>query len=149
MSTTNYTQFATKQKLMNTFTIYIWGILDNVKCTCIVLVGIAAALTIIPTIIFVGGSGKEPYETTAAYEERRKRKAKMLKFPKFPKIFMPIGFILLIVQALIPSSGTFAAMTIIPEIANSDVIKKDLPDLYQAAMDKLKESLGTEKKVEK
>lgn len=84
-----------------------------------------------------------------ALEERRKRQAKMLKFPKFPKIFMPIGFILLIVQALIPSSGTFAAMTIIPEIANSDVIKKDLPDLYQAAMDKLKESLGVEKKVEK
>lgn len=62
---------------------------------------------------------------------------------------MPIGFILLIMQALIPSSGTFAAMTIIPGIANSDVIKKDLPDLYQAAMDKLKESLGVEKKVEK
>lgn len=56
---------------MNTFTIYIWG-------TCIILVGIAAALTIIPTVIFVGGSGKEPYETTAAYEERRKRQARLL-----------------------------------------------------------------------
>lgn len=131
---------------MNTFTIYIRGILDNVRGTCIILIGIAAALTIIPTIIFAESSGKEPYETDLAYEGRRKKQAKILKLPK---IFMPIGFILLIMQALIPSSGTFAAMTIIPGIANSDVIKKDLPDLYQAAMDKLKESLGVEKKVEK
>lgn len=51
---------------MNTFTIYLWGILDNVKCTCVILIGIAAALTIIPTIIFADGSNKEPYETTAS-----------------------------------------------------------------------------------
>jgi hypothetical protein len=44
-----------------------------------------------------------------------------------------------------PSSKTIAAMVVIPEIANSDVIKRDIPDIYEAAIGKLRAELGMQK----
>lgn len=48
---------------------------------------------------------------------------------------------------LIPSSSTVAMMVIIPEIANSKALQKDVPDIYNAAVDALKKQLT--KEVEK
>lgn len=130
---------------MNTFTIYLWGILDDVRIGCIYLSCAAAALAIAPILIVAGTAEKGYFEKWEDYEIRRKKERSILKLTK---IFLPISLVILMIRTLIPSSNTFAAMVIIPEIVNSDVIKKDLPDLYKAAKDKLQESL-VEKKVEK
>lgn len=44
----------------------------------------------------------------------------------------------------IPSSSTVAMMVIIPEIANSKALQKDVPDIYNAAVDALKKQLAKE-----
>ena len=54
-----------------------------------------------------------------------------------------IGIPILTAWALMPSSKTIAAMVIAPAIANSEVIKRDIPDIYEAAISKLKEALTT------
>lgn len=131
---------------MNTFTIYLWGILDDVRIGCVYLICVAAVLAIAPILIVAAMSGKGYLETEKDYQIRRSKGNSILKLTK---IFLPVSLALLMIRTLIPSSNTFAAMVIVPEITNSDVIKKDLPDLYRAAMDKLKESLEVEKKVEK
>lgn len=132
---------------MNTFTIYLWGILDDVRIGCIYLICVAAVLAIAPILVIAATSGKGYLETHEDYESRRQKECR--PFFRFTKIFLPISLALLMIRTLIPSSNTFAAIVIIPEITNSDVIKKDLPDLYKAAMDKLKESLEVEKKPER
>ncbi len=57
-----------------------------------------------------------------------------------------ISCFLAILVTLIPKTKTLAAIIIIPKIANSEAIQKDLPDLYKLGVEKLKESLGQEKK---
>lgn len=42
---------------------------------------------------------------------------------------------------LLPSSSTIAMMVVVPEIAHSKVIQQDLPDIYNAAVDALKNQL--------
>lgn len=50
-----------------------------------------------------------------------------------------------LLAAFIPSSNTVAMMVVIPKIANSEAIQRDLPDVYRAAVDALKEQLKTKK----
>lgn len=56
--------------------------------------------------------------------------------PKARRRTIAIGCIsglLACVWLAIPSANTFAAMVVIPKIAQSDVIQKDFPALYEAA----------------
>jgi hypothetical protein len=43
---------------------------------------------------------------------------------------------------LMPSTNTLAAMFIAPAIANSEVVQKDVPELYNLAVEALKQKLG-------
>lgn len=48
-----------------------------------------------------------------------------------------------------PSTKTLAAMIVVPAIANSQAVQKDFPQLYDLAVNKLKEQLAPSKEVEK
>lgn len=53
-----------------------------------------------------------------------------------------VGFVLSILAYLIvPSSNTVAMMVVIPKIAESKAVQQDLPDLYNAAVQALKDQL--------
>ena len=52
-------------------------------------------------------------------------------------LFMVIS----VLNVFIPSSSTIAMMVVIPEIAHSKVVQQDLPDIYNAAVEALKNQL--------
>lgn len=52
---------------------------------------------------------------------------------RYYKLFFPITILSFLLAVFIPSSKTYAAMVILPKIAQSDVIKKDVPEMYEAA----------------
>lgn len=61
------------------------------------------------------------------------------------KLLSRVGLIALVVYSLgtfIPSSKTVALMYVIPTIANSATVQKDLPEIYDAAMKALKANLN-------
>ncbi len=66
---------------------------------------------------------------------------------KIPKktvflLLIPFGLLFAGLAVFLPSSNTFAAMVVIPRITESEAIQKDLPELYKAAVEKLKEELA-------
>lgn len=117
---------------MTTTMIYIWGIADNIGSafTIIAIVGLVLAGVLL-AISGIAKAESAEDETVAAL------------IAGFNKA-LTAGLIALVLAALMPSSKTIAAMVVIPEIANSDVIKRDLPDIYAAAIGKLKAELGVQ-----
>lgn len=106
------------------FLIYLWQIADSVKHG-LGLFSIIGLFAIVFLFMFADLSADEFGETC-------KRWAKRL-----PSICIPMG----IVAMLIPSSKAIAMMVVIPGIANSSVIQKDLPELYTYAVEALKSQL--------
>ena len=45
-------------------------------------------------------------------------------------------------SVLLPSSKTIAMMYVIPKMADSEVIKKDVPEMYEMAKEALREYVG-------
>ncbi len=112
----------------STLIIYLWGILDSVQH------GFQIA-TIIPASIAGMGFLFCLIAADDMKAETRKRGLKAMYWMAGIAAFF--GFL----RMLTPSSTTFAAMVIIPEIIESKAIQKDLPELYDAAVNKLKEEL--------
>jgi hypothetical protein len=122
---------------MTTTMIYIWGIADNIGSafTIIAIVGLVLA----GVLLLISGVAKV---------ESAEDETVTVLLAGFQKS-LTAGLIALIVAALMPSSKTIAAMVVIPELANSDVIKRDLPDIYAAAIGKLKAELGVQEEKSK
>lgn len=120
--------------------IYIWGITPSI-------IGFFTFLTIIfavsAIIAFVVGTD-EKYRANNYYHDSESksfiinRSNCLLKRAKKMTVLSIISSIIL---TFIPNKETFAAMIIIPEIAKSDAIKKDLPEIYDMAIKKIKDEL--------
>ena len=114
---------------MTTTVIYLWGIADDLNNAAAGIWAaaffLAAALLLIS---FFFQSENQDKEAAAAMT--------------WAKRSLAIGLAFLAAWVFIPSSKTIAAMVVIPAIAQSDVIKRDLPEIYSAAVNKLKEELG-------
>lgn len=105
-------------------TIYFWGIADGIQGALAVL-----SLSFLCLAAFCAGGWLDDHP---ASEE---------KMPAIIKRWFITGLILAFVWVLSPSSKTVAAMVIVPRIANSEALRRDVPELYAMAVDKLKESL--------
>ena len=92
------------------------------------LIGLGIVLTVLALIV---ASGKLILD-----EEDAKRLA---EYPT--KTGAAFAFVCFFLYAVIPSTKTLAAMLIVPAIANSEVIQKDMPELYNLAVEKLKDTL--------
>ena len=111
--------------------IYFYGIVDKI-------ITISFALSIIS---FLFGSLliiESDYNSKS--EETFQKSKKPLRF---------VGFFSLLIAVLTPSSSTIAQMAIIPKLVESDAVKKDLPELYDIAVDALKKTLKGENTAEK
>lgn len=56
-------------------------------------------------------------------------------------IFAGVALVFTATAVLIPSSKTIAMMFVIPQIANSEIIQKDAPELFKSAIEAAKEAL--------
>lgn len=112
-------------------TIYIWGLLDTLKQ------GLnALALFYVFSLIVAAILGDELINEISG--KLNIIVSRWLKYGAW--LAVPAALISL----FLPSSKTYAAMVIVPAIAQSDAIQKDLPEVYKAAVEKLKESLKVE-----
>jgi len=105
--------------------IYFWQLADTLR-GCFWFIAIS---TLIIGFIFLFCSLDDDYKVI---------RPDLRNFSK--KLFIS-GFIFLSLAVLTPSSKTIAMMVVIPAIANSEVIQKDVPELYSLAIDALKENL--------
>lgn len=115
---------------MTPFTIYLWGIADNVHD----MISFAAIVSLVAGMlasIFVFIALSEGVDKEEKVFLKRLLKS-ILSFAAFSSIL----------SALTPDSKTVAAMVVIPAIAQSEAIQKDAPELYKMAIDRLKETLA-------
>ncbi len=108
-----------------TLAIYIWGLLDSFKVGCQAISAIS--IFVVGACILVGAITAGEVNFFPHLQNHKK------------KLIFLFGIGLL--SIFIPSSKTFAAMIVVPLIIESKMVQKDMPELYNAAVERLKESL--------
>ncbi len=116
--------------MSTTTLIYFWGIADNVRHA----IGFAAILSLIA--IFAVTAWLLIADDLIPDETR-----KALKKSITPLIVATVFFGT--VSMLTPSSKTIAAIAIVPAILDSEVIRTDVPELYEAAKKALLDNLNS------
>lgn len=109
---------------MNTFYVYLWTIADNVR-EMVFGVGIGCIFAALIACFFSLLEVGYPFEI----------------YKGIRKVACIVGAIVLIVYPFIPSSKNLALIYVLPRIADSKVIQKDLPELYDMAVVGLKSKL--------
>lgn len=112
------------------FTIYVWGVADDIKSLC---AGVAIAGVI------VLGIGSIIAAIAHFHDEIDDDNKPFVK-----KLLTRSGLLIALcaaISALTPSSKTIALMVVLPRIAQSDAIQKDAPEVYRMAVDALKAKL--------
>ena len=112
-------------------TIYLWQLADKfiLFCNCIwwpCLIAFIVSAFI--TIALLDSSDAE---------DQRLCK----RMPTMWKWNIPILVLLSLITTLTPSSNTIAMMVVIPRISESKVIQQDVPDIYNAAVEAIKNQL--------
>lgn len=107
--------------------IYIWGVIEGVKVFFIIL---SVAFLLMSFIKVMADTGSELE----------------IVIERLAKIMFSASLFFAMCATLTPSKETFAAMIIVPEIAKSDAIRKDLPEIYDMAVKKIKDELVVEVK---
>lgn len=112
------------------WTIYLWGQLDNIVALCM-------ALTVVSAIacgaMIMAGVVESDFDVEAA-KKWRTRGVKAL----------PLAILFGLLAAATPSSNTYAMMVVIPAIANSKAVQRDIPELYDIAIEALKARLKSD-----
>ena len=106
---------------MNPLLIYIWGQADSIRPA----LGIIAVITLIIATI----------ATICFYVETGRFSSKLTIF--IGLFIFTCGFC----SVFMPSSKTIGYMIVIPEIIKSKAVQQDLPEIYNLAVEKLKEEL--------
>lgn len=113
---------------MNETQVYWWLMLDNIgffflllTVTCIFGLGIIFLI-------------RYDYNNWDYYEEEIKKQFKLTGL--ILAILFPI---FLFATTFIPSSKQYALIKVLPAISNSEIIQKDMPEMYKIAKDYLKE----------
>ena len=125
--------------MITSFWVYIYGQADAIQF----------ALTLLAAVLgIVGGCGALIASIIPASEYSGGKEHKKMCISNLFKViyaFIPV----LLLRLAMPDSKTVAMMVVIPQIVESKVIQQDVPELYNAAVEALKEKLTIEKKAEK
>lgn len=131
---------------MSGFMLYLFTRLDSF---CSLLSGLAAVSIIclfvlsMLYLIFKKLDGRY-------YDAEEERYVKV--YEKHIKKLLRLVFILATLKMLIPSSKEAALIYVIPKLSNSEItdkLKKDVPDIYNLAMEAIKEKIIDSSKTEK
>lgn len=106
---------------MSPWLIYLWQIADQV----ITVAGLMGGICLFAGVILIGVWKLEEIE-----------EAKTLG-----RALLSIGVMAILIAMLTPSSRAIAYMIVIPAIVDSNVIQEDLPELYEFAIEALKDQL--------
>jgi hypothetical protein len=120
---------------MEWYHIYLWTRLDVIQTVFGVSVLVFGACLVVCTIVYVLSLMEDAEEATKLAKHGIKLCTLWL-------------FIFLVPFIFAPSSKDFAMMYVIPKIANSKVIQQDLPDIYEMAINGLKDRLTIKEKKE-
>lgn len=113
-------------------TIYLWQQADEFRSICFFVaiagfVGLALAL-----IVWSVG-------TTGGKDPEAQRMVALSKVAMRTCVFIAVPFGA--IRTITPSSDTIAMMVVIPQIEQSSVVQKDIPELYRSAVEALKRQL--------
>lgn len=121
--------------MITPFQIYLWGIADQLHEALLAAIIITAIMTVLFGIFCAFFSEPGTDNDVAKSKKWLSRCITMFTTSVF----------LLMAKSILPSSKTIACILVIPAITNSQPIQKDLPDLYNMAVDALKSELKTAK----
>lgn len=110
--------------------VYLWGIADAVKDSCGFLAFLSGLFALIGAIV-----------VPMLLEDKETPESIRVSLKKLRSVITVTFFVTTPLAIFTPSSKTIAIMVIAPAIVNSDPIQKDLPEIYNAAVDALKEQL--------
>lgn len=122
---------------MNPFLIYIWGRVDDWQN----IFGWANITSIIVAAIATFTLSTIPISEWDEAIRKNIIKTRNISF-FLTCIFFPIKIIM-------PDSKTVATMIILPSVIESKIVKEDLPDIYNMALDNLKMQFNQKGKAEK
>jgi hypothetical protein len=117
---------------INPFLIYLFGIVDDVRMMCI-FIGIISAIAFLGLYISCMIDLSENQAISLAVSKTRNRSG-------------IAAIITISCGVLIPDSKTLAAMVVVPAIMRSEPIQRDVPELYNLAIQSIKDSLKRETK---
>lgn len=120
---------------LSSFTVYIILQLDSIRNGLTGAIGLAAGL--LALIRFVTWLNYD-CATKIEKDEARKRLDSCAPWSRV----VILGCAAMILYSLIPGTKTAAASVIAPAIVNSSVVQKDIPELYELGVIKLKEALS-------
>lgn len=109
------------------FHIYLWQVADTAQgmLTPVVVVAVFCSLILLGMYVALSDSPDE----RALYTKLG------------PSIWKATSFFF-ILRLLTPSSDAIAMMIVIPKLVNSEVVQKDIPELYTIALNALKSELA-------
>ena len=114
------------------FTIYLWQQADEFRSVCSFLAISSFVGLVLAIVVWAVGTtgGEDP-------EARRMVALSKVAIRICAFIAVPFGAI----RTITPTSDTIAMMVVIPQITQSSVVQKDIPELYRAAVEALKNQL--------
>lgn len=131
-------------------TIYFWQLADRISpcfLTFSILFGIASIILMIIHACWCAdlsdykAKKKNNSERENYWDDDIAKHETLVKWTAKWKLFLPVSIVLGFLSALSPCSNTIAMMVVIPEIAKSKMMQQDLPDIYNAAVQALKDQL--------
>jgi hypothetical protein len=127
-------------------TIYFWQLADKIE-PWLIAATIVSLITSIILLVIHGFATAEAAKLKAKKspdgyydDDIALNEAAILWTSKWRRT-LPASILAAGLAALLPSSNTIAMMVIIPKIAESKVLQQDLPDIYNAAVQALKDQL--------
>lgn len=112
--------------------------LDNIRHALLTLCGIVFALYVARKAIPMLG-----WVLVCSTAEEKEWEKLIKTSPPWSSLVVS-ATIMGIMMAFIPDTKTAAAVVIAPQIANSQMVQRDIPELYTLAIGKLKSALGAE-----
>lgn len=119
---------------LSPWTIYLWGISDQIRDATVpvsIFSGIVTIIGIMSSIACYAEDVDEPLKVCVA---------------RYRNAITAIFALSVFAYAAVPSSKTIAMMVVLPAIVNSEPIQKDLPEVYKMAVDALKAQLTPDTK---
>lgn len=115
------------------FLVYLWGISGKISgvllVTAILLVIATVIVSVVAACTVDDASEKELHAATS----------------RWAKKLQPAAFAAMLMFALFPDDKTIACMVIVPAILDSKVVQQDVPELYNMAVQALKDSITPQK----
>lgn len=128
---------------MTTWQMYWLVKLDDISTACCII-GVTGSLAAVIGLIAIAVNGvKGEGEAERGFEDRVPG-----ALAKIIRRFAPVAFALLLTATLLPDTKQLAAIILVPKLVNSEVVQRDIPQVYDLAVEWMKAKLAVPEPVE-